>query len=182
MTRMSGTAEFFANRSPSKPVTRFTQVGQTNFWLISKFKEMYEKPAAVISDWLGISERTAKRKLGCERELSAEEIGLLIRSEQGFHFVTAIMGDARPEWWRICSALMDAADIRKMQMAAQRRIAKTLEGALDADRTLSATIARAEALAIQDEEHVRPHIDALRSIGRVSHRAMAQAQSKGRGR
>jgi hypothetical protein len=180
MTRMSGMVEAFANRSPSKPVTRFTQVGQTNFWLISKIKEMYGKPAALLADWLDVSERTAKRKLGCERELSAEEIGVLIRSEQGFHFVTAIMGDARPEWWRICATLMDAADIRKMQMAAQRRIAKTLEGALDADRTLSATIARAEALAIQDEEHVRPHIDALRSIGRVQGRTLAS--SKGRRR
>lgn len=180
MTRMSGTIEAFANRAPSKTVTSLTQVGQTNFSLINKFKEMYAKPAAVMADWLGVSERTAKRKLGCERELSAEEIGRLIRSEQGFHFVTAVMGDARPEWWRICSALMDAADIRKMQMAAQRRIAKTLEGALDADRTLSATIARAEALAIQDEEHARPHIDALRSMARVSGRAVAPAKGRRR--
>lgn len=180
MTRMSGTIEDFANRRPSKAVTSFTQVGQTNSSLISKFKEMYAKPAAVMADWLGVSDRTAKRKLGCERELSADEIGRLIRSEQGFHFVTAIMGDARPEWWRVCSALMDAADIRKMQMAAQRRIAKTLEGALDADRSLAATIARAEALAIQDEEHARPHIDALRSMGRPSDRAVAS--SKGRRR
>lgn len=181
MTRMSGTIEAFANRGPSKSVTNITQVGQTNSSLVSKFKEMYAKPAAVMADWLGISERTAKRKLGCERELSAEEIGRLIRSEHGFHFVTAIMDDARPEWWRVCSALMDAADIRKMQMAAQRRIAKTLEGALDADRTLSSAIARAEALAVHDEEHARPHIDALRSMARVPGRAVAPS-NKGRGR
>jgi hypothetical protein len=90
------------------------------------------------------------------------------------------MANARPEWWRICSALMDAADIRKMQMAAQRRIAKTIEGVLDADRSLSAAIHRAEALAVQDEEHLRPHLDALRSMARIQNSPMAS--SKGRRR
>lgn len=137
---------------------------------------MYEKPAAVLADWLGISDRTAKRKLAGQRELSVEELGHLIRSERGFEIVVAIMADARPEWWRICAPLMEAADIRKMQMAAQRRVAKALEGALDADRQLSATLQRAEAL--HDQEHMRPHIDALRSMARTPDRAVAPARRK----
>lgn len=175
MTRMSGGAVPFANQSTSKPVTRFTQVGQINLSIINRFKEMFEKPAAVLSEMLGVSERTAKRKLGCERELSSDEVGRLIRSEQGFEIIGAIMADAAriPEWWRICAPLMEAADIRKMQMAAQRRLTKALEGALDADTQLRATISRAETLAVHDEEHARPYIDALRAQGRSHNRAVA---------
>ena len=66
-----------------------------------------------------------------------------------------------------------AADIRKMQMAAQRRVAKALGEALDADRSLSQAIARADALAVHDEEFARPHADALRSMAGLHHRAVA---------
>lgn len=159
---------------------QFPQIGETNFRVINKINDMYDNAAVIFGRWLGITDKTAKRKLRLERTISTEELGELIRSERGFEIVTAVMGDARPEWWRLCALLMDAADVRKMQMAAQRRIAKTLEGALDADRALSATIARAEALAVQDEEHARPHIDALHSMAGTSNRSMAP--SKGRGR
>lgn len=171
----------FGKRARDASGERFPQIGETTIGVINKIKEMYADPAVVFGRWLGLTDKTAKRKLKLERSLSSEELGHLIRSEQGFHIVTAIMGDARPEWWRICSALMDASDIRKMQMAAQRRIAKTLEGALDADRDLSAAITRAETLAFQDEEHARPHIDALRSMARVPGGALASSK-KGRGR
>lgn len=175
MTGMSGTTGAFANQPASESVTRFTQVGQINFALINAFKGMFDKPAQVLSHMLGVSERTAKRKLGCERELSSDEVGRLIRSEQGFTFITAIMADApkKPAWWRLCEPVMEAAEIRKMQMIAQKRVAKILEGAIDADRDLSAAIARADAMAIQDEDFARPHSDALRSMARLSGRAMA---------
>jgi hypothetical protein len=174
MGSTSITAGEFANTTRARTVTRNTQVGQTNFAVIKKIKEMYAKPAMVLADWLGISERTAKRKLAGQRELSIEEVGKLIRSERGFEVVTAIMGKARPEWWRVCVPVMEAADIRKMQMAAQKRIAKALENALDEDRQLSAAISRAENLSVQDEDHMRGHIDALRSMRRVPDRAVAK--------
>lgn len=180
MNSTSTTAFGFAKNRVPKPVITITQGGQTSLAVVSKFKEMFDFPAVILGRFLGVSDRTAKRKLAAEREFTAEEIGKLIRSEDGFHFVTAIMGDATPEWWRICATLMDAADIRKMQMAAQRRIAKTLKGALDADRALAETISRAEALAVHDEEHASAYIDAVRSMARVPHSAVAS--SKGRRR
>lgn len=189
MTRMSSNQVAMANSPGAGSVTRFTQVGSTNFSIINAFKEMFEKPAAVLADKLGISDRTAKRKLSCERELSAEEIGKLIRSEQGFAFITAIMADAprAPAWWKVCAPVMEAAEIRKMQMAAQKRVTKILEGALDADKSLTAAIARADALAVHDEDFARPHGDALRSMARVPNRAVAEAKGSkrpyaGRGR
>ena len=167
-----------ANGRRARSVKRFTQVGSTNFSITKKIKEMYASPQAVLPKWLGISKRTAKRKLDGDREFNAEEIGKLIRSERGFEIITAIMADHRPEWWRICAPLMDAADIRKMQIAAQRRINKILGSAIDADKSLSASIARADALAVHDEEFARSHCDALGAMGRSQDRPVAQRTSR----
>jgi hypothetical protein len=155
---------------------RFPQIGETNRRIINAIKEMYDDPAVIFGRWLRVSDKTAKRKLGFERALSPEDIGVLIRSERGFEVLNALMGDAKPAWWRMVVPLMDAADAHKMQLAARRRLKKTIESALDADRDLAATIQRAEALAFHDEEHVGPHIDALRSMGGASHRSVAQAK------
>jgi len=156
-------------------VTRNTQVGPINFSVIKRFKGLFEKPYAVLADMLAVSERTAKRKLAGERDLSGEELERLIRSEQGFEIVAAIMADCSrpPKWWRICAPVMEAAEIREMQMIAQRRITKAIEGALDADKQLSATLRYSEALSVHDEDHMRPHVDALRAVSRAPDRALA---------
>lgn len=162
-----------ATGSGSISVTRFTRSGSINFSIISKFKQMYhDKPSSILAHWLGISERTAKRKLAGQRPFNVEEIGALIRSEQGFEFIATLMADHKPAWWRILKPLMDSADIRKMQMQAQKRITKILEDALDADQSLQASIARADAVVIRDEEFSRPHADALRPLARAHNRAV----------
>lgn len=151
---------------------QFPQCGETNFRVINKINEMYSEAAVIFGRWLGVTDKTAKRKLNLERRLDVEELGKLIRSEGGFQVVAAIMGDAKPKWWRIMVPLMDAAEAREMQMIARRKLEKTIESAVDADRNLAATISRAEAL--QDQEHVSNHVDALRSMARVPDRAVAQ--------
>lgn len=180
MAEVSTITNGFAKSQRDVAGEKFPQIGETNVRVINKIIEMYEYPAVIFGRWLGISDKSAKRKLGLDRSISAEQLGVLIRSERGFEIVTAVMGDARPEWWRLCAVLMDAADVRKMQMAAQRRIKKTLEGALDADRDLSAAIARAEALAFQGQEQAGIHADALRSMDGIQNRTVAP--SKGRRR
>ena len=103
-----------------------------------------------------------------------------VRVENEREIICAIMADVNriPDWWRICVPLMDAADIRKMQIAAQRRLTKALGEVVDADKSLTAAIQRSEALAFHDEEHMRPHLDALRSMAGVPDRAMAQTKRK----
>jgi hypothetical protein len=133
---------------------------------------MYADAAVSFGRWLNITDKTAKRKLNLERSLSVEELGVLIRSERGFEIVAAIVGDARPKWWRIMSPLMDAAEAREMQIAARRRLKQTIESALDADQHLTAAIQRAEALS--DQDHVSVQLDALRSMARVPNRAVAR--------
>ncbi|MFB6449280.1 hypothetical protein [Bradyrhizobium tunisiense] len=145
---------------------------------MSKIKEMYEHPAVIVGRWFGVSDKTAKRKLNFERALTVEELGTLIRSERGFEVVCAVMGDAKPAWWRIMVPLMDIAEIQQMQNAAKRRARKTMESVLDADRDLSLAIQRAEALALHDPEHVSTQIDALRSMRGVPDRSMASSKRR----
>src|SRR5258708_6190706 len=104
----------FAKSSRAQAGENFPQSGETNIRVINKIKEMYQYPATILGRWLDISDKSAKRKLGLERTISTEELGVLIRSERGFEVISAIMGDAKPFWWRILVPLMDAADIRKM--------------------------------------------------------------------
>jgi len=157
---------------PQKAVgERFTQIGETNSRVINAIKEMYENPAVIFGRWIGVTDKTAKRKLNLERSLSVEELGVLIRSERGFEIVAAIVGDATPKWWRLMRPLMDAAEAREMQIAARRRLKQTIESALDADQHLTAAIQRAEALS--DQDHASTYLDALRSQGRVPGRTVA---------
>lgn len=173
MTVSSGSTAAFANSPLTKVGPHSDRVGPTSLAIINRFKEMYAKPKETLAAWLGISESTAKRTLHGRRELTMEEFAALLRSDQGFEFLTVVMADARPRWWRICAPLMDLADIQVMQAAARKRMAKVLGDTVDADRDLSAAIARSEALAIHDAEHMRPHLDALRSMARVSDRPVA---------
>jgi len=176
MTATSAIQNGFCKPPQNVAGERFPQVGETNIRVISKINEMYSEAAVIFGRWLGIADKSAKRKLNLERGLSVEELGKLIRDERGFEILQAVMGDARPKWWRLMLPLMDAAEAREMQMAARRRLKQTIESALDADQHLTAAIQRAEALS--DQDHVSVQLDALRSMARVPHRAVAKGKLK----
>jgi hypothetical protein len=178
MTRPSAISNRFVKSATVGAGETFPQFGETNSSVINAINEMYENAAVILGRWLGVTDKTAKRKLNLERGLTVEELGKLIRSERGFEIVAAIVGDAKPSWWRLVVPLMDAADARKMQIAARRRLEKTIESAVDADKLLAATISRAEAL--QDQDHVSPHLNALRSMARVPSGTLASPKGRRR--
>lgn len=127
-------------------------------------------------------ERAAKHRVAATRDFTVDELATLLRSEHGFHFLADMMGDARPQWWALCAPLMQAAEARRLQHAAQKKIQRALRGALDADTDLSATIHRAEAaMAFQDEDFMRPHLDGLHAQRGLLDRPVA-SPAKGRGR
>src|SRR6185312_6878088 len=105
----SATIDAFANRVPAQVDGRNTQNGRSNdrgaldanLSISQKIKEMYAnaKPAAVLAVWLGVSPRTAERKLGGHRSYSAEELAILLRSERGYEVLAAVMAGAEPSWW-----------------------------------------------------------------------------------
>lgn len=106
---------------------------------------------------LGLGERAAKHRLAIStdgltvsRDFTVDELAVLLRSEHGFQFLVDVMADAKPAWWKLCRPLMEAADAQRLQMAARKKIQQALEGALNADNDLTATIDRGQtALALR---------------------------------
>lgn len=81
------------------------------------------KPAANLIARAGVSERQAKYLLARKRGISAEALAALLRSEDGLEFLEAVMGDARPYWWK--------AFKRKQRRAALRDEMKRLQHEFD---------------------------------------------------
>lgn len=105
--------------------------------------------------------------MSLQRDFTAHELALLLRSEDGFQFIAALMADADPQWWR---------GVRKANaLGAMRRQQKQLQEAISELEQVDGALARAEAaLSVSDEDFHRPHVDALRAVTRVPNRPLAQ--------
>lgn len=152
------------------------------FQIVAKARAIWVvKPAHELADRCAASPRTAERWFGSSPSvMQAESLAALLRSEEGFQFLCVVMAESDAKWWRLCRAILSAAEVRKMQRAAQRKMRRLIDETIDADRSLSAMANRAEAaLAFSDEDFLSPHADALRSMAGGVDRAVA---SKGRRR
>jgi hypothetical protein len=134
------------------------------------------KTAAELAELTGASLRTAERWLAGQRPLSTDALAALIRSEHGLDFLSALMADAEPAWWRRAKAYFAAIDAQRLQRAARRR----LREAIDADTALTAAIGRADALLVHDEEFYREHADAVRAAARAPDRTMVAGKRRKR--
>lgn len=114
------------------------------------------------------------------RGISADALANLIRSEEGFRFLEAVMDGHAPKWWRLCLAMQGVAEAHEMQAAARRQIRRAVQGAINADADITASIARAEsALVLQDPDFGGTQFDGYRASAGASHRSMAQASKRG---
>ena len=160
------------------------QFGATNETILRKIKDIFEtKTVPALAALLGVTVKTARNRVERERKFTIDELATMMHSDHGWEVVAAIMADAPrpPQWWRICAPVMNAAEIRKMQMVAQRRVANALEDALDADQDLTAAIERAELLAIRATNEPRQMGHEARSSAGLRDRGMA-APAKARGK
>jgi hypothetical protein len=71
------------------------------------------KTAAELALRSGASVRTCERWIGERCGLSAEALAELLRSEDGLKFLEAVMGDARPKWWRMFRRQIERGQIRR---------------------------------------------------------------------
>lgn len=143
--------------------------------IIAAFLNLFPQHARkTLARLFGISESAARKKLEGERTLSLDEFCELLHTDHGFRYLTAVMADSEVRWWRICRPMMEVAEVQAMQIAARRRLTKAVKGAFDADADITAARARADALLVQDENFYGEHAAALRSIGGVSHSAVAK--------
>jgi hypothetical protein len=109
------------------------------------------KPWTYLATLLGLKEKTARNRLTRSRKFSADEIALLLRSDDGRYFLTTLMGNARPRWYVRMLRLAAIEDALVQEQAAN----ELLRGAIDAVDGLESAIERARlTLAIQStHEH-----------------------------
>lgn len=199
MSRSSATTADCANLGGAETCTDFPgscttvselQISITN---IIRAKNPY-KTWAFVADLFGLKERSAKHRLANSRVYTIEELQALLQSEDGLDYLAAIMAGAEPKWWWWAKQVMAVAAIKRRRAEDEQEILKLetsapaevgarrrIKGALDANRSLKASIDRAEtALGFRRPDVDSRDADASRAGARAPHRAVAQASRRSR--
>jgi len=71
---------------------------------------------------IGLSDRWCRKVLAERAHLSTEGLAALLRTEDGAEVLEALMGDARPKWWRRFKRQMAFADVRRLQDEVRARL------------------------------------------------------------
>ena len=130
------------------------------------------KTSQHLSEITGFSLRACAAWLGGEAKIPADALAALLRSEWGLEFLSSLMAESSVVWWRRLLRVNIVASVLRRR-AADKRL---LERALESDRDLTDTMARAAtALCIQDEDFGSVFADGVRSVARPPDRPMARA-------
>jgi hypothetical protein len=157
------------DRQPRRPISAVMRVAR-RLWPRNTPAELSVRTGAHI--------RSSERQLAGRHRLSGGALAGLIRSEEGFEFLAAVMGEAPPRWWRRLLAMSAVAEVRARQ-AADMRALKQLREAIDAEALVSATVERAEdALCVPGADLRRADLVALRAHARPRDRAMDRAAAE----
>lgn len=80
------------------------------------------KTAAELSVRTGTGVRACEYWLARQTDMSADALAGLLRSDVGLEVLEAIIGDARPVWWRQFARTIELSRVRKSQDEARRRL------------------------------------------------------------
>lgn len=161
-----------ANGGGAETGIRNAGSGSTSRALVEMAKAISPvKTWGYLADLLKLRERTAKHRASRTRRLKDDEIAALLRSEDGIHFLVAIMDDARPKWWRTMLKMGVLGGIearREADLKLLRSVAHV------SDQTAAELPA---ALMVQDEEFYGPVFAALDAVARAPNSAMGKPRT-----
>lgn len=83
-----------------------------------------------------VSERAAAFWLAGDRDMSLEAARLLLRSEDGYPFLVALMGDCDARWWQRVKLRYDSGKLRRDIAAQQKRLADLMNQSQQVDMKL----------------------------------------------
>lgn len=89
------------------------------------------KTDAALSSKTGASDRLCRYWLANKYNLSADDLAALLRSDEGFQILEAIIGDAKPVWWRAFKRAVRRAELRRQQAALAKAIEDNEQGEMD---------------------------------------------------
>ena len=175
MTAASAISRTRANFSSAKSCGETRNKLRLNVEIATTARRLFPlKTAMQLVEITGYPQRTVEYWLTGNAKIPSDALSMLLRSEWGVDFLGAVMGGAKPSWWRKTIAYFAALDSMSLQHRARRK----LREAINADRDTSAAIARADALLVQDEDFYGSHAAAMRSMAGVPHRSVASKKVK----
>lgn len=78
----------------------------------------------------GTSERMCRYWLSNKYNLGADDLVALLRTDEGFQILEAIMGDAKPVWWAGFKRGVKRAELRRQQKLIQKALDEDEQGDL----------------------------------------------------
>jgi len=91
--------------------------------LVNAIKHLWpRKTAATVAHLTSTNERTVQFWLACSTRMSVEAVAALLRTDEGYEILVAIMGDCQAEWWLTTQNAHELRRTRRDIAAAQRRI------------------------------------------------------------
>lgn len=138
------------------------------------------KPWAQLCDWFDLKERAAKHRLANSASYTIEELQILIKRDDGFEILEALLEDSKPRWWSMIEQTMTLARARHHQEIARQEV-------LTLDSTPLLTPARRQTNRISNADRQLSDSRAaqettlgflLANESGPSHRALAQAKGQ----
>lgn len=80
------------------------------------------KTAAELSVRTGIGVRACEYWLGRQTDLSVDALAALLRSDAGLEVLEAVIGEARPVWWKSFKRTIELSRLRQAQDDMRRRL------------------------------------------------------------
>jgi hypothetical protein len=83
-----------------------------------------KKTAAHVSFLTGVSERAVQFWLAGETRMTLEHVAALLKTNEGFAILKAVMGDCKAEWWIDTMMAAELRESRTIRRAEARRTAR----------------------------------------------------------
>lgn len=88
------------------------------------------KPDFALASKTGASDRMCRYWLENKYSLSADHLASLLRSDEGFKILEAIISESKPVWWRDFRRTVKRAELRRQQADLQKAIEDNEQGDL----------------------------------------------------
>lgn len=145
MTATSARTAEYAKNGTDDCVGQSRRGSRLNADVMRKSREVFPvKTALHLADITGYSVRACERWLSDRVVIPSDALALLIQSEWGREFLSAVMTDNTPRWWLQLKAWMQAIDLASAERKHRRKLRELLD---DANQS-----PRAAALLLQDED------------------------------
>lgn len=123
-----------ANQPVGEPFSR----NEKDFGLLARLANAInaawpKKTPSHVRHYTGKTERTVQFWLACSTHMSVVDAAALLRTDEGYEILVAIMGDCQAQWWLTTQNAHELRRTRREIAAAQKRIdaAKARQSQID---------------------------------------------------